>query len=305
MLGKKIIINAPARLHFGFGKSGEGTVKSVGLAVEGFGELKISLCAAEADRIVAPPSVKAVIADYLKKWRRLFAKPSETAVEITVTSHPPPHSGLGSGTQLAMSMIHGLGRLNGIKIDPETAASKMGRLKRSVVGLNAWLGGGFIIGNRKNCHRYRLPKAWRILLLTDDRLEGLSGRNEERAFIELSHRLCGGPQSAEIVERRLPAAVHSGDFPAFADAVTDLQKAMAQLFADFQGGAFSSPRIAEAVKLLPRPGVGQSSWGPTAFALFADQKTAENYRRVVGRNSSLKPVIVRPNDSGAIIKSLE
>ena len=50
------------------------------------------------------------------------------------------------------------------------------------------------------------------------------------------------------------------------------------MFAPIQGGVFASPQIERRVAVLHEcgaTGVGQSSWGPTVFACFADQATAE------------------------------
>ena len=289
----------------------EGMGKSIGMAIDGFGRLRLRCWSAARTTIIAPEPLQESVSDYLRKWRQLFN--DTQAVGIEVVAHPPMHSGLGSGTQLAVSLAYALGELTGAAShDPnhdqrralKEAAIKLGRLKRSVVGLNAWLDGGFIIGDRRAVARYEVASDWRVLLIIDSQKAGLSGRAEERAFAALPN-FDASPRLAKIVSDRLPRALKTTDFASFAEAISELQEAMGRVFAGSQGGNFSSSRIAEAVRLLPRLGVGQSSWGPIAFAFFADASAALSARaRLDAQRLGLKSVVVRADNQGAIIKSV-
>lgn len=319
---KFITINAPARLHFGFsGGIADGTAdgiadgtgglgRSVGMAIDDFGRLRMSCRLAERTTIAAPQPLRRPIADYLEKWRRLFHH-HRRGVAIEVASHPPLHSGLGSGTQLAVSLAYALGQIMNVgDFSLVSTAKKLGRMRRSAVGLNVWLGGGFIIGGvgeGAGCRRYSVPGAWRLLLIIDENSKGLFGRDEERAFAEpLRFDDALAARLDELTARHLPDALAAADFAAFADAISELQTAMGRIFTRFQGGDFTSPRIAAAMEsLAKKPGIGQSSWGPSAFAFFADEETAATARtRLAAAHPDLITKVVRADNRGAITKSL-
>jgi predicted sugar kinase len=64
---------------------------------------------------------------------------------------------------------------------------------------------------------------------------------------------------------------------AFGDAVHEFNRRAGEPFAAAQGGAYASPAIAELIvelRALGIRGVGQSSWGPTVFAMVPDSDTA-------------------------------
>ena len=61
-------------------------------------------------------------------------------------------------------------------------------------------------------------------------------------------------------------------------AVSELQRITGAHFASAQGGCFASPAVAEVLAWLERegvPGIGQSSWGPTGFALLSSEAEAQ------------------------------
>jgi predicted sugar kinase len=75
----------------------------------------------------------------------------------------------------------------------------------------------------------------------------------------------------------MPAAV-SEDIVGFGEAITEIQALMGEQFAPYQGGAYAAERgriIAEYARKHGAVGVGQSSWGPTVFALIAGAEAAD------------------------------
>ncbi|NIQ97304.1 MAG: GHMP kinase, partial [Desulfuromonadales bacterium] len=83
----------------------------------------------------------------------------------------------------------------------------------------------------------------------------------------------------------LPALVER-DFSRFSRAVAELQRAVGDHFAPFQGGRYASPVIAEVLAWLAAEGVegrGQSSWGPTGFALLPSE---DDCRRILDKAPS-------------------
>ncbi len=75
----------------------------------------------------------------------------------------------------------------------------------------------------------------------------------------------------------LPALAEA-DLDRFAMAVAALQQAVGDHFTPMQGGRFASPLVAEVLAWLETRGlrgVGQSSWGPTGFAIVGSAGEAE------------------------------
>ena len=71
-----------------------------------------------------------------------------------------------------------------------------------------------------------------------------------------------------VLMQALPALVEA-DLTSFAAAIKDMQTILGAYFARLQGGFFASREVAAAMEVLESEGavgIGQSSWGPTAFA---------------------------------------
>jgi predicted sugar kinase len=67
----------------------------------------------------------------------------------------------------------------------------------------------------------------------------------------------------------LPAIVE-GDLATFSESLYDFNRRAGELFSPVQGGIYAHPRIEGIVKFIRSAGtraVGQSSWGPTVFAI--------------------------------------
>ncbi|HKK16393.1 MAG TPA: GHMP kinase, partial [Gammaproteobacteria bacterium] len=107
---------------------------------------------------------------------------------------------------------------------------------------------------------------------------GVHGASEVTAFRNLP------PMPEQITEHLcrltlmqcLPSLVEK-DCRLFGAAITEIQERVGDHFASFQGGRFCSKRVAETLPWMQKNGacgVGQSSWGPTGFALFANETQA-------------------------------
>ena len=99
----------------------------------------------------------------------------------------------------------------------------------------------------------------------------ISGTAEADAFARLPE-----PPQAEVervahlvLMALLPAAV-DGDLAMFGGALTEIQRITGAWFAPVQGDTFAAGATRDLIELLTRhgaAGVGQSSWGPTLFAI--------------------------------------
>ena len=83
---------------------------------------------------------------------------------------------------------------------------------------------------------------------------------------------------AELAEELIPAATE-GQFDRFSESLYRYGHAAGMCFAARQGGPFASPRVAqliETIRSLKVRGVGQSSWGPTVFAVLPSEAAADD-----------------------------
>lgn len=227
------------------------------------------------------------VAEFVTRLSRQAAWWRPAPFQIVVEAVPPAHAGLGSGTQLGMALAMGLAAW--CDAPPQSAAAlaqEVGRGRRSAVGVHgASLGGLIVEGGKLHdaeisplVSRIALPDNWRFLLILADHSEGLCGEAEQQAFArlppvpaEVTAALC-----RELVCELAPAAAR-GDFERFSESLYRYGRLAGECFAARQGGAYASPEIEQFVmrcRDLGARGVGQSSWGPTVFALCRDDAQA-------------------------------
>lgn len=308
-------VRTPCRLHFGmfgFGQPVGPKYGGVGLMIE---PTAVEATISAADRFV-------VVGDHAERARRVAKIVCDRwqlrglpPCQIEIAA-PPDHVGLGVGTQLALAVAAGLRRF--VKLPPQTAAelsTATGRGRRSAVGTYGFELGGLIVDAGKLpgeaigrlAERVAMPDGWRIVLLRHADARGLAGEREAAAF---SH-LPAVPTSVTerlwriTYDQMLPAA-KSADCRAFGEAVYEFGRLSGSCFAAAQGGPFASRAIEElvdAIRAADVAGVGQSSWGPTVFAVVPDDDEAQRLvqtlrkRRAVG---NLEIAVARPNNVGAV-----
>ena len=236
--------------------------------------------------------------------------------QIVIEAAPPDHVGLGTGTQLGLAIAAGILRLNGQEIwSSGELAYVTGRGGRSGIGTYGFLRGGLLMEAGKLpgetlsplIARVEPPPAWRFVLLRPTDAVGLSGTDEQRAFADLppvpesvTQKLC---TEAEL--HLFPAAMEN-DFAAFSRSLGSYSRLAGECFAARQGGPFAGQTAARLVKLLKSlgvEGVGQSSWGPTLFALQPDQAAAEILATKLRSlaDAPLEIIISPPANRGATI----
>jgi beta-ribofuranosylaminobenzene 5'-phosphate synthase len=84
--------------------------------------------------------------------------------------------------------------------------------------------------------------------------------------------------------RLLPSLVES-DLQGFGDALSEIQRVTGGWFAPGQGGVFApgpTGMLVERFRRAGAPGVGQSSWGPTAYAIVEGQARASELAALAG-----------------------
>ena len=214
--------------------------------------------------------------------------------EVTVSSRPPSHCGLGSGTQLALALAELSVRWHDGSFNQEQIVIDVaGRGKRSAVGSHGYFRGGLIFeesadGSDLNAigERIELPQTWRVAVLRPARASApVSGELETQQFDRLS-RVSQDRRDAlrkMVTDGMLPAA-RDGDFFDFTDAVHRYNRASGELFAEAQGGAYNGSDVTDLVHWLVQKGVqgvGQSSWGPGVFAWFESEERWLRFHRQI------------------------
>jgi len=308
-----IAVRAPARLHLGFldlaGDLGR-RFGSLGLAIDGI-ETSIRVTPAATWSACGPDSSRALA--HAQSMARRFGLPAGLA--IAVEGAIPPHAGLGSGTALALAVGVAQARLAGRDLALEEIAAALGRGGRSGIGMAAFRQGGVILDGGQGgadrpppiLARHGFPETWRVLLVLDAGFAGKHGAEELAAFGALppfpsatAAELC-----RLVLMQALPALVE-GDIDRFGAAITRLQAAVGDHFAPAQGGRFASARVAAALSWLQGEGiqgVGQSSWGPTGFALIGDPAQAERLAETARRRfDGLVFQVCRGRNRGAAIE---
>lgn len=274
---------APARLHLGFLDLDGGLGRrfgSLGLAIEGIATT-LRLRPADEPAAEGPEAERAVAL-----LRTLAERWGVSPARVTVETAIPAHAGLGSGTQLGLGIGAGLARLHGLGVEMPAIGAVLERGARSGIGIGAFQAGGFLVDGGKGPEgapppivaRLPFPDRWRLLLVFDRGRQGLSGSAERRAFRTLppfpperAGHLC------RLTLMRLLPGIATGDLDATGRALGEIQAVVGDHFAPAQGGRFQSALVADVLDWLRAEGLeglGQSSWGPTGFALVGDPSEA-------------------------------
>ena len=145
MLKKNIIqIISPARLHFGFleinSNQGDNLLGGIGLSIDKF-HTKISMKRNAKIKVKGKSLNKASL--FLNTFcRKIKLKPN---FFLNVEKASPQHIGLGSGTQLALSIGKAISDLNNLNLKMDKIGKILNRSYRSNVGLINFKYGGFLI----------------------------------------------------------------------------------------------------------------------------------------------------------------
>jgi len=282
--GALVRVEAPARLHLGFLDPSATLGRrfgSLGLVVEGL-ETVVEAAPADGDRFDAGPGAAEELGRvraHVQALRR--ATGCHAGLHLTLARAIPTHAGLGSGTQLALAVGHAFSAAFGLGLDSARISTLLGRGARSGVGIAGFDAGGLLLDGGPRADgspaaliaRLALPPAWRVILVLDPRVRGLSGDQEKSALQTLPplRREVAADLCHEVLMRLLPGAA-GAEFAPFAAGVTRVQRLLAQHFAPAQGGAYASAAVGRVVEWIAAhacAGTGQSSWGPTGFAIVS------------------------------------
>ena len=335
-----VSLHAPGRLHLGFldpAGSLSRSFGSLGLAIEDF-ETVVALGAARRDALVADTPAAAAELDranaHLAQLRRHSGR--HEALRLRLLQVLPAHAGFGSGTQLALAVGRAFARWHGLDVSSATLAQWLGRGVRSGIGIAGFEQGGLLVDGGPGAGgapapllaRMALPDAWRVVVVQDPLQRGLSGEREAQAIAALPPlpRAAAADICHQVLMRVLPGAA-CADFAPFAAGVTRVQQVLGEHYAPAQGGSpYTSAAVGQLVQWIgeasrarrnpdrgnaddePAHGaaIGQSSWGPTGFAILPSQAQAQallEAARAAGLiGPDLNVRIVRARNRGASIR---
>ncbi|ELZ83235.1 beta-ribofuranosylaminobenzene 5-phosphate synthase [Haloferax elongans ATCC BAA-1513] len=278
-------VSVGARIHFGF--------LNLSLARDRlYGGLGVAL---DEPRVVvsAEPAAEVrcrhpVATEYVQRAADLL---DIDGVDVVIERSLPRHTGLGSGTQLALAVLRAVAEATNTDADVRKLAPEMGRGGRSGVGVATFESGGAVIDaghptarfttDRPDdgewtvppvVARHSVPDDWRFLLVTPDVDPGRNGAAEEASMRTVVERAdpTTSDRIAGIVTRRLLPALAEGSAERFGDAVESLGRLNGTWYADEQGGVYRPPVGAIVSSLDESPavfGAGQSSWGPSVYGV--------------------------------------
>ena len=293
-----VTIRTPARLHFALidlnGSLGR-IDGSIGLAIND----------PHFEIIAEPASQIQIVSDQYKERARVIvetlrAKYNFPGIHLQLTSEIPPHSGFGSGTQLALGIAQAVNTLYNLDLSVADLAHAVGRGGTSGIGITAFERGGFILDGG---HRFPAQKSsflpssaagnvpapplllrhpfpnWELLIVIP-RCTHISGETE----VQLFKTLCPQPRSTaeqltHLILLKLLPAIFEEDRRVFGSAINDIQTfGWKKVEIDAQGGILQ--RTLDFLRDNGAIGAGVSSWGPAIFIVGDDIPTLKEKTEV-------------------------
>ena len=338
-----VTVSSPSRLHFGLFSVGQMAGREfggIGLMVqaprttithepsERFSLVDQSADATKSDRKAA---ARKAVQKWLHHFGDLLPQPlcSTTPIEdlpviISILQACPRHNGLGSGTQLAITVALALEHHFGL---PSAKADEMAiateRAGRSAIGTFGCFEGGFLVDRGKTPTenmapidlRIDFPEHWPIALVYPEQTPemksttaaGLHGIEEIDAFKRISPTTKFQlKEMRSLVKNRIVPALVQESYHEFGKALQTFGRRSGDYFRSVQGGTFASSQIEEIVDLIDRsgvPAVGQTSWGPCVFAIAPNMEQLTRSTDAVSKKfgPSVKIEYTHADNRGATI----
>jgi beta-ribofuranosylaminobenzene 5'-phosphate synthase len=325
---RSVVVSSPSRLHFGLFSIGEKVERRFG----GMGLMvkapRTIVKASSATHLtisgLEPNACRSAVEHWYSHFRIMDLAPlkdvslvDQLPVRIDVSAIAPRHRGLGSGTQLAISVAVAISKLLDANIvGPSEIGQSVKRGNRSAIGTFGFFRGGLLIDRGKKRDeriapldlRIEFPEPWRILLVIERDNEGRSGNDEVAAFESLPDVTEEERnQMISLVRDRIVPAVMTSDFDSFAESLYEFGHRSGMFFEKVQGGAYSGQTAMELVSLVRQmgfPGIGQSSWGPCIFVIGRHDEEIEHCRNEIERQfgDRFELMATSADNHGAIVQ---
>jgi beta-RFAP synthase len=301
---------------FSFGDVSQRQFGGIGAMIDTPG-LRLAVTPADRFQIVGPLAERIeIFADRYFSHFQISPWP-DVCLELCET--PPQHVGLGVGTQLGLSVVAALHAFLGQPpLDATLLASISGRAERSAIGTYGFLHGGLIAEAGKEqaqelsplIAHVLLPKQWRFVLVIPAAEQGKHGSDERQAFRTLPPV---PRQTTEILQRlayeALVPAADASDWPTFSRALYEYGRLAGVCYESVQHGVYATERLdmlVQKIRSCGISGVGQTSWGPTIFALTDDEMSAGKLVQSLSQAPEARGcqfLMAAPSQTGANIKT--
>jgi beta-RFAP synthase len=288
-------IRTGSRLHFGLFSVNDSPRQfgGVGLMIE---EPGVQLCATPARDWSAEGPLAGRVLEFARRFAlsvSLGGAGDRAAVPLApqhflVGRAAPEHVGLGTGTQLGLATARLIAEACGLREGTAELARRVSRGLRSALGVHGFERGGFLVEAGKRAAvlsplvaRAEFPEDWRVVLVVPPHTTGLHGFREKEAFARLRREGTDDSWADALCRLTLLGmlpALAERDVQAFGEALYEFNRRVGDLFAPVQGGVYGNGAVAEVVAFLRgagAAGVGQSSWGPSVFAVVGDAEKAD------------------------------
>ena len=290
-------INSPARIHLGFLDLSFKNVRnfgSLGMAISNFGTI-IQAKSSKKLKLVGEKSKKLEV--MLKRFYDFY---KFQPCEIKITRKIPEHVGLGSGTQLSLSLGLLLSKISGKEISVEELARFCQRGLRSSIGINCFKNGGFFVDAGRVSHSKNLspvifhqkwPEEWQIILIMESTATGIHGNKEKKEFKKISkNNISLQSNNCEALVMMIIPSIIERNFELFCKGISKIQKNTGEYFNSAQGGLYSSKKIGNIFKKLEKAGYdgfGQTSWGPTGFVFCKNDNEKKKIFSILKREINI------------------
>lgn len=228
-------------------------------------------------------------------------------VLLRVLEAPPSHVGLGSGTQLYLSVLEAVSRLAGVEppLEVLVEAGLVGSF--SWVGVAAFRSGGFILDlgiAPSRARRYislRFPEDWFVVHARPPGRQGHPRTGEADKLRALKYSREAEQRLVELLMKKILPGVLDRDLELFGRGLSEYQRLVGAAFSTYQHGVFNpdSAPIVSAMEEAGLLGVGQSSWGPTVYGFTESRRRAEEVARLFSQENGWTVTITVANNTGA------
>lgn len=314
MIKKNISVNivSSARLHLGFldlGGNKENSFGGIGVTINKFNTI---INIKKNHKLVIKGNVSNKAFNFVINFCKKNKIKSNYLINIKKTI--PEHVGLGSGTQLALSIGTAIAKLNNLNLNTLEIGNMLDRGKRSKIGIGSFIQGGFLIDlGMKNkffpiFKQVKFPNEWKILLI-QNKNKGLYGAKEEKAFKMLQKPPNKKNSLNRLVLMKIYPSLVEKNFKEFSKSITEMQNYMGKYFYSVQGGKYSNNIVLKVSNFLKKEkvlGYGQTSWGPTGFAFLSNYQKAKKMKYRLEKKfancNDLQFIICSSKNIGANIK---
>lgn len=233
------------------------------------------------------------VAYYIKRLRSHFSCLDDNPRKVTVLACPDIHIGLGVGTQLALAVGTSILYSQDYKVSTIELAKLLFRGKRSGIGVHGFDYGGMIVEYGKHFEQsisplvscIRLPPEWCIMLLRPHHIKQRWFGSKERKVLA-DYKYYDADRIMHLLELGILPAARMGDFKIFSELVYEYNYLCGLPFKRYQNGEHSleASEIMLYLKKLGLIGCGQSSWGPTVYAIVENEYFANKLARLLNKH---------------------